>query len=203
MFKTEINSDNIKLRIKKHIEEWMSNLLQSHDLKSEWESSFNPIPMTDQNKLKLHQFLNEPITIAELETTLKEIKSNSVSGPTRINYKMIKHLSTNVRIYLTRILNACLYYRTTLIIWLDTELIFFPKSKDWKGNLGLTHSIILLETFWKLYMKIIMNWLTTAIQQFSLLNSLNYVGLPGGKTTQPINTLQNIIEHVKKIKQEL
>lgn len=78
-----------------------------------------------------------------------------------------------------------------------------PKLRDWKGNLNLTRPIILLETIWKLYNKILTNRLTFTIQQYQLISLLNWAELSGGKITYLIITLSNIIEQSREMKQSL
>lgn len=152
IYKTETDPKKIKNKIKKHIEQWIANPITWYNIDNEWEASFSSIQISENIEQMIYELTSKLITEDKFYQTVKEIKKgNFIPGPSKINYKIIKQMKHVTCSYLIKFINTCITNGTTPISWIDSELILLPKPKDWKENLNLTRSIILLDTFWKIY----------------------------------------------------
>src|SRR4051812_38552532 len=78
-----------------------------------------------------------------------------------------------------------------------------PKGKEESGNLDKLRPIALLEAPKKLFTKILNNRMVRILTKNQVLSELNWAGLPGGCTRNPINILNKCIEIAKEEKKEL
>src|SRR4051812_42925363 len=78
---------------------------------------------------------------------------------------------------------------------LNNALLFpIPKPKEWDCNITNTRPIVLLETFRKLFIKLITNRLNNILSSHNILQYNNRAGLIGQSTFQPLQYIQHVIE---------
>lgn len=193
----------IKKRIQETFKKWMSNLIPDHNLPPKWSSVFAPLNFSTEIVTQLQTNINQEISENEFIDTLKSCNNKSTLEPSLIFYKVLKLLSTKVRLHLLDILNSILVTGQVSTEWLDSEMILLPKPKDWEGDPLLTYPIILLECARKIFLKVITLRLYSQLNSFPILLPYNFADLPRGWTLQPILTLSNLIEHAQENKIQL
>src|SRR3954469_2972634 len=78
-----------------------------------------------------------------------------------------------------------------------------PKGKEKEGVLSKLRPIALLEAPRKLFTKILNDRMTEILTEKKILSELNWAGLPGGSTREPISLLNSCMEHANDTRKEL
>ncbi|GBB92227.1 hypothetical protein RclHR1_19890004 [Rhizophagus clarus] len=146
-----------------------------------------------------------PITTDELITTISSLPNHKASGVSGITYEDIKHLHKDFFDFIVNFFNDILTSGHLPNGWNNAHLYPILKPTDWGYNIKNTRPIILLETFRKLFIKIITSRLQKVLSNASILQSNNRAGLTGESTFQPLQHLTHTIEMANLIghKQEL
>ncbi|GET52556.1 reverse transcriptase family protein [Rhizophagus irregularis DAOM 181602=DAOM 197198] len=130
---------------------------------SRWQRAYTPLPDIDSS---LFNSVMSPILEDEWKNTLNSMPNNKASGPSKISYEMLKHL-TGEALNLSLVLaNAC--------------LIHGDIPADW-------------QTVWKCVVKFVTTRLSKILADNQVLQGGNFAGLPGGFTDIPIKMLDAII----------
>jgi hypothetical protein len=87
--------------------------------------------------------------------------------------------------------------------WKTAQVYLIPKGKNWEYDLNNTRPIALLETMRKCLTRIINKRLSKVIKEREILKGLNYAGLPGCSTEEPIHIVNALVEEAKEEKKEL
>ncbi|CAB4489226.1 unnamed protein product [Rhizophagus irregularis] len=123
--------------------------------------------------------------------------NNKASGPSKISYEMIKHLSGEALDFSLLLANTCLSRGDIPADWREAVVYPIPKPHDFDAQLKNTRPITLLETIRKCVVKVITNRLSNILADNKVLQGGNFAGLPGGSTDVPIKMLDAIIHQHK------
>ncbi|PKB94476.1 hypothetical protein RhiirA5_438670, partial [Rhizophagus irregularis] len=110
------------------------------------------------------------------------IPNNKASGPSKISYEMIKHLSSDALDFSLLLANTCLSRGDISADWRETVVYPIPKPHDFDAQLKNTRPITLLETVRKCIVKVVTNRLSNILADNKILQGGNFAGLPGGST---------------------
>src|SRR5438876_11335026 len=186
---------------KEYYEEAFKTRSSNFDLlNEEWKEEYSP-----KTKIKEEWFIKlmDLVTEEELNTSLKDLPNDKVSGISSINYEMLKKLGTGGRKILKEFFFLCLEKRTCPSSWKTSTIFPIPKSKEWECDLINIRSIILLDTSRKCLTKIITNRLSAICKKHNILTGLNFAGLPGKSMQEPIQLINNLCEEAREKGKEL
>jgi hypothetical protein len=183
-----------------HYENWTKPNPPNWNQWKEWEEEYKPI-----NNIQdcWYKNISDPITLKELEETIKKSPTSKATGPHGISNEMLKHLGSTGLTQLCTILNACLILNTIPKTWKHSNIYPISKKPKFTGQLNNTRPITLIEHTRKILTKIITNRLNNILTRYPILNNSNHVALPNTSTAIPISTLTHIIESANASKQEL
>src|SRR5438046_255605 len=131
----------------------------------------------------------------EVNLVVSSTPSNKAAGPSGITYEFIKHLGDNAHIYMLTLMNDCLRNGDIPSGWREAVVYPISKPHEWDAKLKNTRPITLLETARKCLVKILNNRLSTILADNRVLQGGNFAGLPGSSCSDPIHTLDSIIQH--------
>ncbi|GBC15999.2 hypothetical protein RIR_jg42188.t1 [Rhizophagus irregularis DAOM 181602=DAOM 197198] len=123
--------------------------------------------------------------------------NNKASGPSKISYEMIKHLSGEALDFSLLLANTCLSRGDIPADWREAVVYPIPKPHEFDAQLKNTRPITLLETVRKCVVKVVTNRLSNILADNKILQGGNFAGLPGGSTDAPIKMLDAIIHQHK------
>ena len=141
--------------------------------------------------------------MAELEDILKNLPINKASGPSGISYEMLKKLKMKGKNFLITLFDACFIIGIVPYSWKNNNIYPIPKKEDWMADLSNTRPIVLMETTRKCFTKILTNRLSLICKEKQVLRGLNFTGLPGESTQEPIQLLNSICEEAREQNKEL
>ncbi|GET52559.1 RNA-directed DNA polymerase from mobile element jockey-like [Rhizophagus irregularis DAOM 181602=DAOM 197198] len=134
-----------------------------------WQRAYTPLLDIDSS---LYNSVMSPILADEWKNTLNSMPNNKASGPSKISYEMLKHLTGETFNLSLVLANACLIHGDIPADWREALVYPIPKPHEFDAQLKNTRPITLLETVRKCG---------------------NFAGLPGGSTDIPIKMLDAII----------
>ncbi|GBC53452.2 RNA-directed DNA polymerase from mobile element jockey-like [Rhizophagus irregularis DAOM 181602=DAOM 197198] len=155
-----------------------------------WQKAYTPLSDIDSS---LYISVMSPILEDEWKNILNSMPNNKASGPSKISYEMLKHL-TGEAFNLSLILaNACLIHGDIPADWREALVYPIPKPHEFDAQLKNTRPITLLETVRKCVVKVVTTRLSKILADNQVLQGGNFAGLPGGSTDIPIKMLDAII----------
>ncbi|EXX68642.1 hypothetical protein RirG_103320 [Rhizophagus irregularis DAOM 197198w] len=104
--------------------------------------------------------------------------NNKASGPSKISYEMLKHLSGDALDFFLLLANSYLSRGDIPADWREAVVYPIPKSHDFDAQLKNTRSITLLETVCKCVVKVVTNRLSHLLADNKILQGHNFAGLP-------------------------
>ncbi|GBC19763.2 reverse transcriptase family protein [Rhizophagus irregularis DAOM 181602=DAOM 197198] len=128
---------------------------------------------------------------------ISSMPNNKASGPSKISYEIIKHLSGEALDFSLLLANTCLSRGDIPADWREAVVYPIPKPHDFDAQLKNTRPITLLETVRKCVVKVVTNRLSNILADNKILQGGNFAGLPGGSTDVPIKMLDAIIHQQK------
>ncbi|GET66002.1 hypothetical protein RIR_jg20407.t1 [Rhizophagus irregularis DAOM 181602=DAOM 197198] len=134
-----------------------------------------------------------PILADEWKNTLNSMPNNKASGPSKISYEMLKHLTGETFNLSLVLANACLIHGDIPADWREALVYPIPKPHEFDAQLKNTRPITLLETVRKCVVKVVTTRLSKILADNQVLQGGNFAGLPGGSTDIPIKMLDAII----------
>ncbi|CAB5382935.1 unnamed protein product [Rhizophagus irregularis] len=170
------------------------------DLPLYWQSTYKPI---NNRNCKHMNLLSEDFSIEELSQVISSLPNNKAAGISGITYEDIKHTHQDFREYIKQFFNYIMQVQIYPWDWLHAFLFPIPKPKAWDCKIENTRPIVLLETFRKLFVKILTQRINTTLTTYNLINENNRAGLTGQSTLQPLQVIQHIIESAYKDKKQL
>ncbi|GET64215.1 RNA-directed DNA polymerase from mobile element jockey-like [Rhizophagus irregularis DAOM 181602=DAOM 197198] len=155
-----------------------------------WQRAYTPLPDINSS---LYNSVMSPILADEWKNTLNSMPNNKASGPSKISYEMLKHLTGEAFNLSLVLANACLTHGDIPADWREALVYPIPKPHEFDAQLKNTRPITLLETVRKCVVKVVTTRLSKTLADNHVLQGGNFAGLPGGSTDIPIKMLDAII----------
>jgi len=154
----------------------------------------NLLPREDINPEWYSELMNPP-SVEEVVRNLEAMGRNKAPGPSQVTRELLLAGKDVVLTIITHLLELCLSYGDIPPSWGATIIVPIPKKAEWGGIITNTRPISLLEVVFKLHQRI-------ANERFKqiflahphILCGLNYAGLPGMSTIQPIGIIQHCLD---------
>ncbi|GBC15710.2 hypothetical protein RIR_jg14016.t1 [Rhizophagus irregularis DAOM 181602=DAOM 197198] len=159
-----------------------------------WQQAYTPLTNVSAS---LYDPVLAPISLQEWSAVISSMPNNKASGPSKISYEMIKHLSGEALDFSLLLANTCLSRGDIPADWREAVVYPIPKPHDFDAQLKNTRPITLLETVRKCVVKVVTNRLSNILADSKILQGGNFAGLPGGSTDVPIKMLDAIIHQHK------
>ncbi|GET59018.1 reverse transcriptase family protein [Rhizophagus irregularis DAOM 181602=DAOM 197198] len=159
-----------------------------------WQQTYTPLANVSAS---LYDPVLAPISLQEWSTVISSMPNNKASGPSKISYEMIKHLSGEALDFSLLLANTCLSHGDIPADWREAVVYPIPKPHEFDAQLKNTRPITFLETVRKCVVKVITNRLSNILADNKVLQGGNFAGLPGGSTDVPIKMLDVIIHQHK------
>ncbi|GET65107.1 hypothetical protein RIR_jg21183.t2 [Rhizophagus irregularis DAOM 181602=DAOM 197198] len=159
-----------------------------------WQQAYTPLTNVSAS---LYGPVLAPISLQEWSAVISSMPNNKASGPSKISYEMIKHLSGKALDFSLLLANTCLSRGDIPADWREAVVYPIPKPHDFDAQLKNTRPITLLETVRKCVVKVVTNRLSNILADNKILQGGNFAGLPGGSTDVPIKMLDAIIHQHK------
>ncbi|CAB4408364.1 unnamed protein product [Rhizophagus irregularis] len=159
-----------------------------------WQKAYTPLSNVSAS---LYDPVLAPITPQEWSNIISSMPNNKASGPSKISYEMLKHLSGDALEFSLLLANTSLSRGDIPADWHEAVVYPIPKPHDFDAQLKNTRPITLLETIRKCVVKIVTNRLSNILADNNVLQEGNFAGLPGGSTDVPIKMLDAIIHQQK------
>ncbi|EXX58615.1 hypothetical protein RIR_jg9104.t1 [Rhizophagus irregularis DAOM 181602=DAOM 197198] len=159
-----------------------------------WQQTYTPLSNVPAS---LYDPVLASISLQEWSDVISSMPNNKASGPSKISYEMIKHLSGDALDFSLLLANTCLSRDDIPADWREAVIYPVPKPHDFDAQLKNTRPITLLETVRKCVVKVITNRLFNILADHKILQGSNFAGLPGGSTDVPIKMLDAIIHQQK------
>ncbi|GET63443.1 hypothetical protein RIR_jg28688.t5 [Rhizophagus irregularis DAOM 181602=DAOM 197198] len=155
-----------------------------------WQRAYTPLSDIDSS---LYTSVISPILADEWKNTINSMPNNKASGPSKISYEMLKHLTGEAFNLSLVLANACLIHGDIPADWREALVYPIPKPHEFDAQLKNTRPITLLETVRKCVVKVVTTRLSKILADNQVLQGGNFAGLPGGSTDIPIKMLDAII----------
>ncbi|GET67111.1 hypothetical protein RIR_jg35562.t3 [Rhizophagus irregularis DAOM 181602=DAOM 197198] len=155
-----------------------------------WQRAYTPLSDFDSS---LYTSVMSPILTDEWKNTINSMPNNKASGPSKISYEMLKHLTGEAFNLSLVLANACLTHGDIPADWREALVYPIPKPTEFDAQLKNTRPITLLETVRKCVVKVVTTRLSKILADNQVLQGGNFAGLPGGSTDIPIKMLDAII----------
>src|SRR5581483_1629295 len=126
------------------------------------------------------------------------MNNGSAPDKSQLSYDIIKKMGKTTYTRIVNIFNKVLETQEIPRFWQNNLIYPIPKKKDWHHDLNLTRPITLLETIKKIFIKTLNNRLASILTEYKILSPLNWAGLPGGGTHEPIMIINNILEDARE-----
>ncbi|EXX66355.1 hypothetical protein RirG_124600 [Rhizophagus irregularis DAOM 197198w] len=159
-----------------------------------WQQAYTPLANVSTS---LYDPVLAPISLQEWSAVISSMPNNKASGPSKISYEMIKHLSSEALDFSLLLANICLSRGDVPADWREAVVYPIPKPHEFDAQLKNTRPITLLETVRKCVVKVVTNRLSNIFADGKILQGGNFAGLPGGSTDVPIKMLDAIIHQHK------
>ncbi|GBC50548.1 reverse transcriptase family protein [Rhizophagus irregularis DAOM 181602=DAOM 197198] len=108
-----------------------------------WQHAYTPLLSVSAS---IYDPVLAPISLHEWSDVISSMPNNKASGPSKISYEMIKHLSNEALDFSLLLANACLSCGDIPADWREAVVYPIPKPHDFDAQLKNTRPITLLET---------------------------------------------------------
>ncbi|GET56194.1 RNA-directed DNA polymerase from mobile element jockey-like [Rhizophagus irregularis DAOM 181602=DAOM 197198] len=159
-----------------------------------WQQAYTPLANVSTAS---YDPVLAPISLQEWSAVISSMPNNKASGPSKISYEMIKHLSGEALDFSLLLANTCLSHGDIPADWREAVVYPISKPHEFDAQLKNTRPITLLETVQKCVIKVVTNRLSNILADGKILQGGNFAGLPGGSTDVPIKMLDAIIHQQK------
>ena len=164
-----------------------------------WKEIYRPKGQFTQQMLPV---MNE-ITREEWNRILLDLSHKSAPGPSGISYRIIKKLPNEFNELIVALINCCFSFSIMPTQWKASHIIPIPKPQKFAYDITNTRPIALLDTFRKVFTKIMTQRLGGLLKAHSVLKGLNFCGLKGEGTSTPLHIINGLLEDAKEQKKEL
>jgi hypothetical protein len=148
----------------------IKNYKTIQDLPLYWRSSYEPIKKPEFDHMTS---LCDDFTMEEMIHTISTLSNNKAAGISGITYEDIKHLHEDFKEYIRNFFNTILQFQIYPDDWSRALLFPIPKPKAWDCKIENTRPIVLLETFRKLFVKILTQRINILLTSYNLINENN------------------------------
>jgi exonuclease III len=196
-----VNPQEVKSHVAQSFENWTKKRITDfNNIDRNWNNIYKP-----QKTIESYWYddMLVPFTIGEVQATINSLNNNSAPGASGIPYFFLKHMKESSLDFLVSLFNKIIDTSVTPQEWSIGKLFPIPKPNDWQKDINKTRPITLLETCRKIFTKIITKRLSKVMIDNPILNANNWAALPGGRTHDPINILNNVMEEARELKKEL
>ncbi|PKK60160.1 hypothetical protein RhiirC2_793732, partial [Rhizophagus irregularis] len=159
-----------------------------------WQKAYTPLSDVSAS---LYDPVLSPISLQEWSQVISSMLNNKASGPSKISYEMLKHLSEDVLEFSILLANSCLSRGDIPADWREAVVYPISKPHDFDAQLKNTRPITLLETVRKCVVKVVTNCLSHLLADNKILQGRNFASLSGSSTDVPIKMLDAIIHQHK------
>ena len=167
---------------------------ESKTISNKWIDEYQPKSYIEDN---IYNNLLNSIETDELLEVISNLPNGKACGPSGISNEMIKHCDDQMIQLIKILLTICLQLNDIPKEWKLATVFPIPKPKEWGCKLNNTRPITLLETFRKLFTKILNNRLAQIMVTNKVLKGHNFAGLPHGSTFEPIRIIDNMINDAR------
>ena len=193
--------EEVKQAVAQHFNtQYNKETIPAINISREWESEYNPKTWIQEEWYS--SVLNQ-ISTADWESTIHSMEMSSAPGLSGIGYTLLKKLGKGAQEYIVNLLNLILQEGIYPKKWKAGMIFPIPKMAEWDLTLQNTRPIMLLEAARKCFIKIIQKRLSVILVEKQILKGLNFAGLPGESTQEPIYTINSLIEETKEKNKEL
>ena len=192
--------EDIKNKLTDHFTNIFRPRQINKNLQDKWKQEYLPKPSINSS---WYDSLLHKITEKEIELTILDLPSNKAPGPNGITYNFVKQTHKEIIPILVQIFNQILETGNTPSKWSNSNIYPISKKLNWSYNILETRPIALLDTFRKIFTKILTKRLGHILSSHPILSKLNYAGLPNQSTFEPINILNSIYNIHKLQNKEL
>ncbi|EXX65475.1 hypothetical protein RirG_132910 [Rhizophagus irregularis DAOM 197198w] len=131
-----------------------------------WQRAYTPLSDIDSS---LYNSVMSPILEDEWKNTLNSMPNNKASGPSKISYEMLKHLTGDAFNLSLTLANACLIHGDIPADWHEALVYPIPKPHEFDAQLKNTRPITLLETVRKCVVKVVTTRLSKILADNQML----------------------------------
>ncbi|PKY58537.1 hypothetical protein RhiirA4_480519, partial [Rhizophagus irregularis] len=131
-----------------------------------WQKAYTPLLTVSAS---LYDPVLAPITLQEWSDIISSMPNNKASGPSKISYEMLKHLSGDTLEFSLLLANTCLSRGDIPADWREAVVYPIPKPHDFDAQLKNTRPITLLETVRKCVVKVVTNRLSNILADNNVL----------------------------------
>ena len=150
-----------------------------------------------------YEHLLDAITSAELDAAIEASPASSASGPSQVGNAQLHMTTPEVRGVIRQMFNQWIKWGEVPDT-LNTALMrLLPKTDGGLDDLNKVRPIALMENIMKVFERILIGRVTTALLDNDVLDNGQYGGLPGAGVQAPLRILAEIIEDANQSKQEL
>ena len=185
--KLEVNIDNLHNHFKKlHSEPELSSLSPFH-----LSVIQNKLALEQQKEI--HNSMDEPFSVIEIETTIKLLKCGKAPGPDRIRNEMLKTGSIYLKTSICKLFNLILESGFFPTNWCEGVITPIFKSGD-KRDPANHRGICISSCLGKLFSAVLNSRLTNYIEDNNIMNKAQIGFMANHRTTDHIFTLRTLID---------
>src|SRR4051812_26170741 len=144
----------------------------------------------------------DPPTMEELDYHIQLLPNGKATGPSKISYEMIKHLSIEMKTIIKDLMTDCFRLRQIPSFWKLANVYPIPKPKPWCCDLSNTRPITLLDTVRKLMVSILNRRCGKILKDNKILKGNQFAGLPESSTFEPVRIINEILTDANEEDQE-
>jgi hypothetical protein len=156
---------------------------QDKELNPRWRDQYRS---KDNINDKIYEGLMDLPMMDKLEYHIRLLPNGKATGPSKISYKMIKHLSIEMKTIIKELMTDCFRLQQIPSIWKLANVYPIPKPKPWCCDLSNTRPITLLDTVRKLMVSILNRRCGKILKDNKILKGNQFAGLPESSTFEPV-----------------
>src|SRR5260363_70527 len=141
--------------------------------------------------------------LLEWKEAMRKTADNSAPGISGIGYTLLRRIGPKTKAYILKLLNKILKEGIYPRKWKIGMIFLIPKIAEWDLTMQKMRPIMLLEAARKCFVRIMQRRLSKAIVKKQILKGLNFAGLPGESTQEPLHIINNLIEGAREKDTEL
>ncbi|KAG9305874.1 hypothetical protein G9A89_016526 [Geosiphon pyriformis] len=189
----------VKSKVDGIMEGWTRKCVMASDISDDWARQFLPLNHVFNDVFSDIMHL---IGFDKMFGVISNLSDGKAAGLFGIPNELWKHCDKSVLDMLLVLLNFCLGCKSVPKPWRKVWVSMIPKSYKWKGVLTNTCPIALIETAYKVFSKILSDWISLVCNTFDVLCGDNFSVLKGTFTQLPIFAIGSVIKDALEKNQE-